>query len=459
MKTYLTLYSILIAGVIGVQAQTVTFTSLMSFNQTNGANPVAGLVQGADGNFYGASEAGGAYGDGTIFQISPSGIFTNLNSFDGTNGANPRASLLADTNGNFYGTAYSGGTNNVGIIFQANSTGALTTLFTFSFESGSYPTAGLIQDQVGNFYGTTAVGGTNSNPGGTVFQLTSNRTFVSLASFDLSGIGGNSPYAGLVQGSNGNFYGTTYFGGSNGYGTIYQIDTNGTLTTLVNFDGVHGANPHAGLVLGPDDYFYGTTEHGGTNHAASGGDGTVFKVDADGNLRTLVCFNNTNGAAPQAELLLGHDGNFYGTTSAGGNLDNQPQGQGTVFEMKTNGTLIPLILFNGTNGSSPLGKLVQDAPGNFYGTTAFGGTNGFGTIFRFSTTEPPLRFLSITAGDTTTLTWSATVGKTYQMLYKTNLDQTAWSNLSTPLTATNPVMTTFDTATGPQRFYQILMQP
>ena len=227
---------------------------------------------------------------------------------------------------------------------------------------------------------------------------------------------------------------------------------------MYSFTGTNdGANPYAGLVQGADGNFYGTTFYGGTN-----GYGTVFKFATNGALTTLVSFGNTNGAYPQAGVIQASDGNFYGTTSAGGAYTNLAGlGYGTIFKLTTNGTLTTLISFNGTNGASPQGGLMQSTDGNFYGTTANGGTNGYGTVFRLSIIVPPPRFLTVTrAGTMLTLTWSATVGQSYQMLYKTNLAQAVWSNLNNSLTATNPIMTTSDTI-GPdrERFYRILLMP
>ena len=432
----------------------VSLTTLVSFNQTNGASSEAGLIQGADGNFYGTTASGGSGGYGTIFQMTPSGTFTNLISFNSTNGANPRAELIQGADGNFYGTTYNGGSNNEGTVFQLTTNGALTTLVTLTFgDTGAYPIAGLIQGQDGNFYGMTAIGGTNS--GGTAFQVMTNKTLTTLVSFNISGNAGNSPYAGLVQANDGSLYGTTYQGGTNGHGTIFKLTTNGTFTSLYSFTGTNdGGNPYAGLVQGPDGNFYGTTFNGGTN-----GYGTVFEFATNGTLTTLAAFGNTNGANPQAALLLASDGNFYGTTFAGGAYTNLlGLSCGTVFKLGTNGTLTTLISFDGTNGASPEAGLIQSTDGNFYGTTTDGGTNGYGTVFQLAFPPPP-SFLTVErTGTTLTLTWSATVGQIYQMLYKTNLNQPTWNNLNNSLTATNLMMTTFD-ALGPdrQRFYRILL--
>jgi uncharacterized repeat protein (TIGR03803 family) len=233
--------------------------------------------------------------------------------------------------------------------------------------------------------------------------MTTNGTFLTLYSFTGGDDGGN-PYAELVQGADGNLYGTTFFGGTNGYGTAYKLTTNGAFTALVSFGG-------------------------------------------------------TNGAYPQGRLAQASDGSLYGTTEGGGAYTNPSgYGYGTAFKLTTNGTLTTLFSFSGTNGVNPQGGLVQGADGNLYGTTVDGGASGKGTIFRLNiTVPPPPSFLMVEeTGATLTLTWSATVGQNYQMLYKTNLNQINWDNLGPTNIATNASMTTLD-ATGPdqQRFYRI----
>jgi uncharacterized repeat protein (TIGR03803 family) len=166
-----------------------------------------------------------------------------------------------------------------------------------------------------------------------------------------------------------------------------------------------------------------------------------------------VSFDNTNGAYPQAGLIQGKDGNFYGTTT-----DDGTNGHGTVFKLGTNGTLTTLVSFDNTNGAYPQAGLIQGKDGNFYGTTSIGGANSDGTVFRLAFPPPP-SFLTVEeTGTMLTLTWSATVEETYQMLYKTNLSQINWDNLGSTILATNATMTTFD-ALGPdrQRFYRILL--
>ena len=431
----------------------VSLTTLVSFGGTNGANPVAGLVQGKDGNFYGTTAVGGANGYGSLFQLTLPGTLATLISFDRTNnGANPGAALVQGSDDAFYGTTDNGGTNGYGTIFKVTTGGTLATLVSFQGTDGSQPHSSLVQGQDGKFYGSTEIGGANQE--GTAFQMLPNGTLTSLVSFDINGY---SPRAGLVQAADGNFYGAAYLGGTNGHGAMFRLATNGALTMLYSFTGgSDGANPCAGLTQGADGKLYGTTFSGGANSY-----GTVFKMTTNGTLTPLASFGGTNGAHPQAALLLASDGNFYGTTKNGGAYTNQSSsGDGTAFKLTTNGTLTTLVSFDGTNGANPQGGLVQGVDGNLYGTTADGGASGDGTIFRLAFPPPP-SFLAVEeTGATLALTWSATVEETYQMLYKTNLNQINWNNLDSTIIATNALMTTFD-ATGPdrQRFYRIELLP
>lgn len=186
---------------------------------------------------------------------------------------------------------------------------------------------------------------------------------------------GYNPWAGLTLGRDGNFYGTTYHGGNTGYGTVFQVTIDGAVATLTNFNGTNGSNPAAALVQGRDGNFYGTTVNGGSKfHGGDSGGGKVFKVTPTGVLTTLVSFNGSNGLAPAAALVFGHDGSLYGTTSGGGG------NAGTVFKITPSGTLTTLVDFGKSPGSNPTSALLQVRDGNFYGTTESGGGNE-GTIF------------------------------------------------------------------------------
>ena len=376
----------------------------------DGGNPYGGLVQGSDGNLYGTTAIGGAYanvqyylnawyyGYGTVFMVTTNGELTTLHSFGAAtgvsqvpfDGGNPYGQLVLGRDGNFYGTTYNGGTCNFGTAFMVKTNGTFTSLASMSLNpKGANPYAGVIQGSDGNFYGTTRNGGMNGGYG-TVFMATTNGTLTALYSFT-GGNDGAFPKAGVIQGGDGNIYGTTWSAGQYGYGTVFMMTTNGTLNTLVSFANTNGANPDAGLIQGSDGNFYGTTVNGGTN----GNYGTVFMVTTNGVLTTLVSFAGTDGANPYAGLIQDRDGNFYGTTEGGGTNG----GGGTVFTLTTNGSLNSLLSLTqvfapGTtiwiypNGAAPFGGLVQSDDGNFYGTTLYGATtsySSYGSIFRMST--------------------------------------------------------------------------
>jgi len=295
-------------------------TTLVNFNNTNGANPMASLTLGADGNFFGTTYGlPGSTRTGTVFKVTTNGVLTTLVNFNNTNGAKPNASLTLGADGNFYSTTWGGGSSDKGTVFKVTTNGVLTTLVNFTSANGANPEANLTLGSDGNFYGTTWGGGSSGN--GTVFKVTTNGALTTLVNFNNTN--GANPYAGLIVGADGNFYGTTDGGGSSVYGTVFKVTTNGTLTTLVNFKNANGANPDASLTLGADGNFYSTTVYGGST-----GNGTVFKVTTNGTLTTLVSFTSANGANPDASLTLGADGNFYGTTSGGGS-----SGDGVIFRL------------------------------------------------------------------------------------------------------------------------------
>ncbi|MGO9564660.1 MAG: choice-of-anchor tandem repeat GloVer-containing protein, partial [Candidatus Korobacteraceae bacterium] len=244
--------------------------------------------------------------------------------------------LVQANDGNFYGTTYYGGNGGCqlpgcGTVFKITSGGALTTLHSFAGADGAAPLAGLVQAADGNFYATTVYGGTYND--GTVFKITSGGALTTLYSFCAqTGCNGTYPSAGLVQATDGNFYGTAFYGGTYNDGTVFKITAEGTLTTLYSLGGGAGANPWAAaLVQATDGSFYGTALNGGTY-----GDGVVFKITSSGTLTTLHSFNSSDGANPQGGLVQATDGNFYGTTFFGGANDNcaaPPNGCGTVFRL------------------------------------------------------------------------------------------------------------------------------
>lgn len=375
------------ATVIASPAQ--TFTTLVVFDATNGGLPAWPLVQGIDGNFYGSTGFGGTGNkEGTIFKITPPGTLTTLQGIQSSH-----LSVQA-TNGNFYGTTPSGGPLESGTVFKMTANGKLATLYSFCSQAGCLdgddPYGGVIQASDGNLYGTTAGGGTNNH--GTVFKLTLAGKLTTLASFDAVGFAGT----GVIEGADGNFYGTTSNGGPDSYGTIFKVTPEGTITTLHTFDFTDGKSPDDVLIQASGGNFYGTTYTGGANdpQACEGiGCGTVFKITPAGKLTTLYSFcsqpNCTDGQWPSGGLVQGTDGNFYGTTDAGGAFgETCPFGIcGTVFKITPEGVLTTLHSFDTTDGSSPYAGLMQGTDGIFYGNTQMGadlscgGGTGCGTIF------------------------------------------------------------------------------
>jgi len=370
--------AIITIGCITVSAQTLS--TLHSFNGGDGRSPEAALVEASDGNFYGTTAFGGAHFKGTVFKIDAAGNLTTLHSFSGSpgDGAVPVAGLVQGSDGNFYGTTASGGAFFQGTVFRMTPSGTITVLHSFNsfLGGGAVPIGGLVEGSDGNFYGTTALGGTHFK--GTVFKIDATGNLTTLHSFSGSPSEGANPVAALVQGTDGNFYGTTASGGAHFQGTAFRITPVGSLTVLHSFSGypTEGAVPIAGLVQGSDGNFYGATALGGAHFK-----GTVFKIDATGNLTTLHSFNGSpgEGANPVAALVQGTDGNFYGTTALGG-----AHFKGTVFSIDVTGSLTTLHSFSGSpgDGAVPFAGLVQGSDGNFYGTTALGGTHGAGTVFK-----------------------------------------------------------------------------
>ncbi len=379
-----------------IHQQTATLTSLASFGgtSTSGTHPVAPLVQDENGKFYGTTMSGGAHGDGTIFEITTEGVVTTVYSFGSkaNDGSGPASGLIIGSNGNLYGTTRGGGANNQGTIFQLTPSGILTTLHAFTGKDGALPT-NLIQASDGDFYGATSLGGAHDL--GAVFRMTPAGLLTTLFSFN--GIDGSLPTAPLVQGPDGNFYGATDGGGPGftgqyytGAGTLFRITPSGSLTTLYTFNGTDGAAPDQGLVVGKDGDFYGTASSGGNGYTPITGGlygtgyGVVFKLTKDGALTSLHRFSGTDGDNPVSSLLPGDDGNFYGTTYLGGT-----DGDGTVYEITPTGVFTSLYSFSRSNGYLPSAPLVQSSDGDFYGTTASGGTANknileAGTVFKFS---------------------------------------------------------------------------
>jgi uncharacterized repeat protein (TIGR03803 family) len=395
-KTVLLLGVFCLMGAIASPAQ--TFEDLVNFNGANGEYPYYGsLVQGPDGNFYGTTLEGGAYAGGTVFKVTAEGTLTTLYSFctekDCADGKFPKAGLVLATNGNFYGTTSGGGTYLNGTIFKITVGGTLTTLYSFCppehCATGAEPVAGLVQAANGDFYGTTEGGGANFE--GTVFEMTPAGELTTLYSFcalkDCAD--GSQPYGDLIQATNGNFYGTTSGGGTGtacgdlGCGTVFEITPAGVLTTY-SFDGTDGKFPMAGLVQATNGNFYGTTTEGGAYD-----DGTVFEMTPAGVLTTLHSFHtDTDGGYPYAPLIQATDGNFYGTTYGGTVFK--------ITAVGTLTTLYTFV--GTADGDHPQAGLLQATNGILYGTTTDGGPDDEGTVFSLSVGLGPFVETNPTSG-------------------------------------------------------------
>ena len=333
----------------------------------------AELTLGADGNFYGLTQWGGSTGHGTVFRVTPEGVLTTLVSFSGTNGDSPGGSLTRARDGNFYGITRFGGTSGLGTAFRLTPDGTITTLVHFSGPEGAHPIGPLCEGQDGHLYGTTSDGGARNF--GTMFRLTTGGVLTPLYSFPSQCL----PSA-LVQTGDGVLYGVTVVGGGSGRGSVFKVTTNGVFNTIFSFNGDNGDQPSASLLLARDGYLYGVTIFGGNyDSSAPQGHGTVFKIAPRGTLGTLVRFSQSNGENPCGRLVQTDDGSLYGTTLFGG-----AWGQGTIFQVTSNGFFKSVLSFDHNNGAVLWGGLTRGTDGSLYGMTSTGGQAGEGTIFRMT---------------------------------------------------------------------------
>ena len=282
---------------------------------------------------------------------------TTLASFDGTDGEFALGPLVQATDGNFYGTTETGGANGAGTIYAMTPGGQLTALYTFCSQpncaDGLAPYAGLVQATNGNFYGTTAFGGGNANcygnTCGTIFEMTPQGELTSLYAFcpQKPCRDGAYPYGGLTQAVSGNLYGTASAGGTHMSGTVFEITLGGGFTTLASFcpqPGCAGGSvPAATLLQATNRSFYGTTRKNGSY------DGGVFRVTPAGYLTTLHNFcgqpDCADGKLPSAGLVQARNGNLYGATEAGGNCQQVSGGCGTIYEITLSGQLTTIYNF------------------------------------------------------------------------------------------------------------------
>jgi uncharacterized repeat protein (TIGR03803 family) len=379
-------------GIMMTGSRAQTFTTLTQLDGSALNTPEGLLAQGTDGSLYGITALGGTgcspNGCGTVFEITPSGVFTVVYSFcpliKKCKNGNPQAGLSLASDGNFYGTTPGG-------VFRFTPNGSFGELLFHGLDD--FISAPVVQGTDGNLYGTNRQGGPKS--AGSIFKVSPPGVMTSLYNFcsQPNCTDGEAPYSGLVQASDGNFYGTTFQGGAYGFGTIFRISAQGSFATVHSFcsesncaDGIGSASP---LIQGTDGNLYGTT---------NGNSGTAFKLTPAGELTTLYTFCSQpsceDGSNPGlAGLVQATDGNFYGTTVEGGNpvcMRSPFYGCGTVYKITPSGNLTTLYSFDGSDGSGPEFGVMQATNGTFYGTTSDPTNNGSsGIIFNLSTGLDP----------------------------------------------------------------------
>jgi uncharacterized repeat protein (TIGR01451 family) len=353
-------------------------TVLYSFiGGLDGHQPNAGVIQDSAGNLYGTTYYGDPADAGVVYKVDATGKETVLYSFTGgADGLYPNSGLIQDSAGNLYGTTESGGAGGGGTVYKLDASGHQTVLHGFTGVSpdGFLPFAGVIQDSTGNLYGTTYAGGTGF--GGMVYKLDATGNETVLYSFS-GAADGAVPYAGVIRDSAGNLYGTTFNGGLYGAGVVYKLDSTGHQTVLHTFaNGADGGHPYAGVIQDLAGNLYGTTTSGGPANV-----GVVYKVDATGHETVLYGFmGGDDGGSPQAGVIQDPEGNLYGTTTSGG-----PANVGVVYKVDATGHETVLYGFTGTSdGKNPWAGVIRDSAGNLYGTTSGGGQNSVGVVFKLT---------------------------------------------------------------------------
>jgi uncharacterized repeat protein (TIGR03803 family) len=434
-------------GVVFRVSTNGALTRLVALDGVTAADPQSQLTLGPDGNFYGTTIEGGPNDDGTVFRVNTNGAFTAIRSFNFFNGSTPQGGLVLGMDGNFYGTANGGGGAFLGTVFRVTTTGALGTLLNFNQANGQSPEAGLVQGGDGILYGTTAEGG--GTGAGTIFKITTNGTMATL--FNFHSTDGAIPVARMIFGPDGNLYGTTSAGGEGidvnhrGFGSVFRITTNGVFTSLAQFHGTNGSNPQASLALGPDGNLYGTTSAGG-----AGGGGTIFRIV----LNDIGTFTN---AAPTVAIINPQNGKSFIAPATITIQATASDSDGSVtnvqfFDANTSLGNVSSSPFNLTvNLGVGQHRLIAVATDNRGGTTAAlvtvtgltetlisGVSNGSGGTFQFAFTNTP--GVSFTVLSSTNITLP--------------VDQWTSAGEALEITPGNYHFTD-QTTNSPQRFYRI----
>jgi len=345
----------------GVLNNVYSFCSLKSCS--DGQYPFGGVTLGFDGNFYGTTQSGGNRGVGSVFKVTPTGTLTTLWNFDnGTDDSVPVYTTLLGKDNNMYGVSVGQYNGQYGVFFRVSSAGAFAALRDFAYTNGANPNLPT-QGADGDFYGTAQAGGDPTCRCGVVYKATSTGVVTVLHAFKGYPNDGYRPIGVLVQGNDGNFYGTTYRGGAHNQGSVFKITPTGNFTLLHSFHYGGGTSfdatlPEAGLTLGTDGSFYGVGAAGGTKNA-----GAIFKITSAGSESVLYNFCSvscSDGFGPATPLVLHTDGKFYGNTN-GNSLG------GSVFYSLDVG-FKPLI--SPVNWTAKVGQTVEILGQGFTGATA-----------------------------------------------------------------------------------------
>ena len=371
------------------------------------------ILQAYDGNYYGSTPAGGTYGAGSVFRLTPQGTFTTLYSFNGADNTQPYSGeqLTIGPDGALYGVGFEGGADGYGVVFKLTLAGVYTELYSFTgLSDGAAPIEPLVLGTDGNFYGATTLSDCTSMSclgGGSVFRITPAGKFTSLK--DLSNSDDGYSATGLIQASDGNFYGIAEQGGQDGKGVIFKLTTAGAYALFYNFTGsqTDQDKPIAPLTQGPDGLLYGTTFGNEDTFF-----GSVYSISTGGAFHLLKSFASGSaqgGGFGYSPIVAGSDGNLYVVSSGGGNGGGQ---YGTIFRLSTAGSLQLLYSFEGGDDGDSPAWAVQGSDGNLYGAASSGGKNGEGTVFKIgfspalaAPVQLTLSSSQVTPGTAVTLNW------------------------------------------------------
>ena len=356
------------------------FSILHSFSyyvNLDGADPFASVTRDSEGNLFGTTTSGGMFGSGTVFKVDTQGNFSLLHSFNGndsSDGADPFASVTPDSHGNLFGTTTSGGMFGFGTVFKIDAQGNFSLLHSFNNDDGSSPYSAVILDNLGNLYGTTTVGGPNHSSG-VVFKIDTLGNFSLLHTFTNNSSDGHYPNS-LSMDHQGNLFGTAFSGGSYGDGTVFELDNLGNYSVLHNFNNSDGESPYSAVTIDSHGNLYGSTVFGGADDF-----GTVFKINNLHQFSLLHTFRHPRyiEGPSQGAVVVDSLGNLFGTTAGGGAYYD-----GTVYKIDTEGNFSNLHTFDGSDGGGPCDAVTLDSQGNLFGTTAGGGLYGNGTVYELT---------------------------------------------------------------------------